>query len=146
MLMNWKNFAVALSFAVALPAFAASLKEAPVIADAAELGVGRLVKLNVAEKNATTVIAFTSSTCPVAKRYAPTLEAIEKQFGPRGVKFVYVDPIATDSVSAPVIKDSKNKIASALGARSTAEVFVIDAGRTLVYRGAIDDQIGRAHV
>ncbi len=31
-------------------------------------------------------------------------------------------------------------MARALGPRATAEVFVLDAARTLVYRGAIDDQ------
>ena len=45
------------------------------------------------------VIAFTSTSCPVANRYAPTLAAIEKQVEPQGVKFIFVDPLEADSVA-----------------------------------------------
>ncbi|NOT29652.1 MAG: hypothetical protein HOP15_04285, partial [Planctomycetes bacterium] len=37
-------------------------------------------------------------------------------------------------------------LGAALGARTTTEVFVLDGARTLVYRGAIDDQVGRGVV
>lgn len=146
---------------------AATLREGPRPAPAAELGVGRLVpdlrfepisgkKFSVADwKNAAAVvIAFTSTSCPVTKRYLPTLAALEKEFSPRGVRFVFVNPIATDSgvdvraaiaragLAGPYVHDTNRRLASALGARSTAEVFVLDAARTLIYRGAVDDQYG----
>src|SRR4030095_12985659 len=67
---------------------------------------------------------------------------------------VFVNPIASDSeadaaaairthgFASPYVRDTENRISAALGARSTAEVFVLDGARTLVYRGAIDDQYG----
>lgn len=101
-----------------------------------------------------TVLALFSPTCPVSKRYLPTLAAMEKDFRARGVAFVLVAPTATDSpdslraavktagIEAPVVPDPKGALSALLGARATTDVFVLDARRTLVYRGAIDDQYG----
>ena len=145
----------------------APLVEGPRVLAANELGVGRLVpdlefapltgkkfRLSQFKSAPVTVIAFTSTSCPVTKRYAPTLAMLEKEFTERGVKFVFVNPIASDlerEVSAairthgfasPYVRDPRNRVSAALGARSTAEVFVLDRARTLAYRGAIDDQYG----
>src|SRR5688572_27541636 len=143
------------------------LLEGPRVLAANELGVGRLgadlefapvsgkkFRLSQLKSAPATVIAFTSTSCPVTKRYAPTLAALEKEFAARGVKFLFVNPIASDSERdanaavrthgfvSPYVRDGNNRISAALGARSTAEVFVLDGARTLVYRGAIDDQYG----
>src|SRR5262249_34919515 len=40
----------------------------------------------------------------------------------------------------PILKDIGNGLADRLGAERTPEVFVLDASRTVVYRGRIDDQ------
>jgi len=40
------------------------------------------------------------------------------------------------------LPDPAGTLAAALGATSTADVFVLDAGRTVVYRGAVDDRYG----
>ena len=71
----------------------AVLAEGPRDASASELGVGRLVpdvtikpiagksfRLSQAKPKGALVLAFTSTSCPVANRYAPALAAIEKQF------------------------------------------------------------------
>src|SRR5262249_46615560 len=42
----------------------------------------------------------------------------------------------------PVLKDFDNKVADALGARRTPEVFLLDATRVIRYHGRIDDQYG----
>src|SRR5258706_4115767 len=145
----------------------AVLAEGPRDASASELGVGRLLPdvtikpvsvksfgLSQAKPKGALVIAFTSKSCPVASRYAPTLAAIEKQVEPEGVKFIFVDPVETDSEAdakqavrthgfrGPYVRDAGGQVAGALGARTTTEVFVLDAARTLVYRGAVDDQYG----
>jgi peroxiredoxin len=145
----------------------AVLAEGPREASASELGVGRLVAdftikpvvgksfpLSQAKPKGALVIAFTSTSCPVANRYAPTLAAIEKQVESQGVKFIFVDPVETDSTAdakqaiqthgfrGPYVRDASGQVAKALGARTTTEVFVLDAARTLVYRGAVDDQYG----
>src|SRR5690606_27842567 len=65
-----------------------------------------------------------------------------------------VAPTATDTpedlraalknagLTAPCVADSTGAISRALGATSTTDVFLIDAARTVVYRGAVDDQYG----
>ena len=134
---------------------------------ATEAGVGAMVpdaafadidgkqhKLTDFTKGKATVIALFSPTCPVSKRYLPTLAALEKEWTPRGVGVLLVAPIATDAaddlraavkaagLSATVVPDPKGALSAMLGARSTTDAFVLDARRTLVYRGAIDDQYG----
>ncbi|MBQ0876304.1 redoxin domain-containing protein, partial [Acinetobacter baumannii] len=43
-------------------------------------------------------------------------------------------------VAFPLLKDLDNKVADALGARRTPEVFVLDRERVVRYHGRIDDQ------
>lgn len=144
-----------------------SLRQGPKILKAADRGVGRLVadarftdikgrsgKLSDFKSAPAFVIAFTSTSCPIARKYMPSLSRLEKEFGPRGVKFLYVNPTPSDSRRsiAEVVKgnalqgryvhDRKRQLAATLGAESTTEVFVLDARRTLIFRGAVDDQYG----
>lgn len=103
------------------------------------------------------VVAVTSTTCPVSGRYGPTLAALEKEYSGRGVRFLWVDPVATDSrdslrqwardqgIQGPWVRDDRGALSAALGIRSTAEVFVLDDARTVQYRGAVDDQYGPGH-
>ncbi len=98
--------------------------------------------------------AFTSTTCPVSKRYAPTLARIEKELASRDVALVLVNPFASEKAedvaaqakaagfTAPYVLDADKAVATALGARTTTEIFLVDAKRTLIYRGALDDQYG----
>ncbi len=136
----------------------------------AEHGIGRRVpdleltdihgtKLNLGgfKQNRGLVIAFTSTTCPVSRRYLPALSRLEKRFGEQGIKFLFVDPISSDTLtdieatlrgnglSAPIVHDTKGEVVTALSAESTTEVFVLDSASTLVYRGAVDDQYGLSH-
>ncbi len=106
------------------------------------------------------VIAMTSASCPITRKYGPALARLESEFRSKGVTFVFVASGEADSVAelrrhcgpeghafkGPVLADRDGLIALALGAggaegaTTTAEVFVLDSARTLVYRGAIDDQ------
>jgi len=100
------------------------------------------------------VVALTSTSCPLSRRCLPTLAKLEADFAPRGVAFVYVNPIATDDAAAAAkavaaaglkglyVHDAAGAFAAGLGATSTGDVFVLDAARTLLYRGALDDQYG----
>lgn len=100
------------------------------------------------------VIAFTNTTCPICKKLTPTLSAIEQQFSDQKVQFFFVNPTASDKTSSieasirnhklagPYIQDPDGLVARALGATRTTDVFVLDARRTLIYRGAVDDQYG----
>ena len=139
--------------------------------DARELGVGAYVPdvhatgLDGVERgwrsgrgDKLTVIALTSATCPLSKKFGPSLARIEQAYRDRGVKFVFVNVSGTDTIDemrtqvsdmgwkGVYLNDraakSTDEIASALRAQTTTEVFVVDAGNTLVYRGAVSDQYG----
>src|SRR5687768_2753638 len=137
------------------------VREGPRVVPPGEVNVGRLIadlefapvtgkkfRLSGLKPAPAIVIAFTSTSCPVTKRYAPTLAALEKEYAARGVKFIFVNPCDTDSnvtefirahrFAGPYVRDARKGISESLGAHSTAEVFVLDAARTLVYRGAVD--------
>ena len=144
-----------------------SPREGPRILKAGECGIGTrigdaaLVDLDgkartlsefTAKKPA--VIALVSTSCPVSKRTLPSLARLEKEYAARGVAFVLIAPTSTDSsedlraalkgagLSAPCVRDPKNTFLATLGARATTDAFFMDAARTLVYRGALDDQYG----
>ncbi len=98
------------------------------------------------------VLAVTSTSCPLSKKYLPTLAKLEKEYAGKGVAFAFVNPVATDkpadmaaaagTVSGPYLHDKDGSACKALSARTTTEVIVLDAKRTVRYRGAIDDQYG----
>lgn len=100
------------------------------------------------------VVALVSSSCPVAKKTAPALGRLEADARANGFSVLYLASIPTDTPAelkataksagwkATVVRDTKGTAVAALGATSTTEVFVFDAARTLVYRGAVSDQYG----
>ena len=97
-----------------------------------------------------TVIALTSTTCPLCLKYGPTLARLENLYAAKGVRFIFVNPepdaaVADANVAVkrlglngPYVRSAE--WASKLGARSTTEVFVIDPAGKVRYRGAVDDQ------
>ena len=99
-----------------------------------------------------TVVALTGVTCPLCKKYGPTLAKLEQTYAKRGVKFVFVNPATGESLkdalgnakrlglTGPYVKD--DALATSLGAKTTTEVFVLDSSRKVTYRGAVDDQYG----
>jgi mono/diheme cytochrome c family protein/peroxiredoxin len=99
------------------------------------------------------VLVIRDAECPVTQRYSPRLTELEKQYGPKGFAFVYVDVTphsASDArkdaakygLTGRTILDADHRVVNALRATSAAEAFVIDTHGTLRYRGAIDDQFG----
>ena len=120
------------------------VREGPQLLDARANGVGRLVAdVDVTDsegkpvrlssyRGKPVVICMTAAGCPVSMKYGPVLDAVQRQYAGKGLTFVSVNAKAPESAS----------IIAALGARSTTDAFVIDGSRTLVYRGAVDDQFG----
>lgn len=118
---------------------------------------GTAHRLSEFKKSRAVVIAITSTSCPLSKRYLPTLAELEKLYRERGVVFLFVNPIPSDSdediravqtaqqLVGPYVRDPQGKLLAALGARTTTECFVLDQARTLSYRGAVDDQYGFAY-
>ena len=100
------------------------------------------------------VIALRSVLCPVSRRYGATLARLEKAYGPKGVRFLFLNASSQDSIESmrdeitrfgfegTYVQDLEAVFATILHATTTTEVFVLDRARTLRYRGAIDDQYG----
>ncbi len=113
---------------------------------------GKACQLADFTKGKATVIACVSSSCPVGKRYFPTLAAMEKEYGAKGVTFLLVETTKTDTdlraaldaagVKAVCVRDPQKTLLKTFGATASTDCFVLDARRTLHYRGAIDDQYG----
>jgi thiol-disulfide isomerase/thioredoxin/mono/diheme cytochrome c family protein len=100
------------------------------------------------------VVCVTSASCPLARKYLPVLGQLQRDYAKAGVRFVLINPQQTDSTPAvrQAILDAKYEglycldracfAASALALTSTTEVLLLDGARTIVYRGAVDDQYG----
>ena len=100
------------------------------------------------------VIAFTGTSCPLNLKFGPTLADLEKEYSAKGVKFLFSDPTVSDTdesireaielhgFKGAYVPDRDRQLAAALSAQTTTEAFVLDAKRTLLYRGAVDDQYG----
>ncbi len=138
------------------------------IEDAQALGVGRILPdLTLAplrgeaqtisailKSHKVLVLAVTGATCPVAMKYSARLAALEGEYEARGVAFAFINGVDAEldtdmarqvqqyRLKGPYLPDRDRALCKALGVRTTTEVFVLDGNRTLVYRGAIDDQFG----
>jgi hypothetical protein len=98
------------------------------------------------------VLVFVDCGCPLAARYLPVLHRLERGYRDKGVQFVAVNSGPNDTIAEmaaqavehgvefPFVKDYDGKVADALGVQRTPECVVLDAKRTLRYRGRIDDQ------
>jgi thiol-disulfide isomerase/thioredoxin/mono/diheme cytochrome c family protein len=142
------------------PAKPDPVKEAPKVLRSADAGVGQFIpdvsftdlagkpgKLSDFKANKLLVVAVTNTTCPLCKKYTPSLARLEKEYAAKGVAFLFVNPTATDKPEASgftgrYVHDKDHALTAAVGVKSTTEVVVLDAARTVLYRGAIDDQYG----
>lgn len=98
------------------------------------------------------VLTFITNSCPLAQRYLPKVDELDKEFASKGVQFVFVNTGGYDSImemaqhmldygiDVPVVKDVKGEVSKACGITRTPETVVLDAGRTIRYRGRVDDQ------
>ncbi|MEQ1892758.1 MAG: redoxin domain-containing protein [Planctomycetota bacterium] len=149
------------------PRLSAALEERAQELDARTMGIGRLVPDLAFEtldgkngrlsdfRERPLVIAVRDVGCPVSKRTAPALARIEDEFTTRGVAFLFLNlsehntpaEIRADNAQhgfdGPTVHELEPVLGRELGATTTTEVFVLDESRTLVYRGAIDDQVAR---
>jgi peroxiredoxin len=98
------------------------------------------------------VVAFLGIECPLAKLYAPRLDALARTYADRGVAVLAIDSNEQDTpteigafvrrseLTYPVLVDAGHALAEQFAATRTPEVIVLDASRTVRYRGRIDDQ------
>ena len=142
------------------------VREGPRVEDPRGVGIGRLLPDatftdvdgqdgRLSDLRGKTIVVFARSvTCPIGKKYGPTMKRLSDEWGARGVAFVVLgvaehdtlDDLRADrkrtGIAGCWVRDPGGALATALGVRSTTEAFVIDGARTLTYRGAIDDRFG----
>ncbi len=112
------------------------------------------------------VLVFGLLDCPLAKRQAPTLAALYKEFRAQGVEFVglYGRPnqsildtatyrvdmnipfLMGKDLPEPDISNPENEVFAGqiLGVKRSPQVVVIQKGGRMIYRGRIDGRVGHA--
>lgn len=108
--------------------------------------------------NRAVVLVFLGTDCPMANRYLPLLNSLSLQYYEQGVLFLGIYPnayedldmiaadVADHNIPFPVLKDTGQELADALGVERTPTVAVIGPNWELLYRGRIDDTIGVSYV
>jgi len=101
------------------------------------------------------VLFFAASDCPIANRYIPEMERLDREFAPQGVRFWWVYPNPGDTaaavrqhdvqfnIHADSVLDTDQRLTRMAHATMTPEVAVLIpflAGLREVYRGRIDDR------
>lgn len=143
------------------------VRQAPKLVDPRAHNIGRLIpdleftdtegkagKLSEYRDKQALVILVTNKGCPICKKYAPVINEIVEAWRGKNVAFLLLNPMENESVdeckdaigrygfTARYVPDPKGVIAKALKVNSTGDCFVLDAARTLRYRGAVSDQFG----
>jgi thiol-disulfide isomerase/thioredoxin len=98
------------------------------------------------------VLFFITTDCPISNSYAPEIQRICSEYGPKKVSctLVYVDPdLKVADVKQhlkdfrysglPAILDSTQKLVRLAGATVTPEAALIGASGQVLYRGRIDN-------
>lgn len=101
---------------------------------------------------AAVVLVFLSPECPLSQTYVLALRELHTQFHENEIAFFAVFPGNSLDAAAleafrenyalpfPFLMDTDFALASALQARATPEVFLLDPWGGVKYRGAIDDR------
>ena len=99
------------------------------------------------------VMVWTSTSCPISKKYIPTLLNMT-QSSTADVAWVLVNPVATDKAAEMrqvaeqfgerviYVHDQDNKLSHSFRAVTTTDAFILTSERTIAFHGAIDDQYG----
>lgn len=116
---------------------------------------GKTVSLKDLASSKAVVINFTCNHCPYAKAYEDRFNALAREFTPRGVAFVAINPndavaypedsfenmkkrAAEKGFVFPYLRDESQQVARAYGAVCTPHIFVVVNGK-IAYEGRIDD-------
>jgi peroxiredoxin len=98
------------------------------------------------------VLFFIAAECPVSNFYSPDFARIAREYEQKGVVVygIHCDAELTAAAAAAHAKeyglkfsmllDPKQKLAAAVGASKTPEVFVLSPGAKVLYHGRIDDR------
>jgi peroxiredoxin len=104
------------------------------------------------QHRAAVVLLFISVDCPLSNRYAPTINQLQKEYGPANVAFYAIqsDPDVTRAAARkhaadygfqfPVLLDAGQALAGHYGVSVTPTAVVVSGKGDLLYRGRIDDR------
>jgi len=145
----------------------APIRRAPRVLSSNERNIGRLApnvafedtagnrhQLGELAKQKGLLIATTSTSCPLSRKYLPTLTQLAKQYSAAGFGVLLVNPIATDKpadiqqaaaalgADGVYVHDHTGELKAALQLTSTTDALLLDPARTVRYHGAVDDQYG----
>lgn len=104
------------------------------------------------------IIVFTCNHCPFAIKYEDRINALAKEYGPKGYVLLAINPNdpavqpedsfermrerATEkSFAFPYLFDKGQTVFPQYGATKTPHVFLLDSKRVVKYIGAIDDNV-----
>lgn len=116
---------------------------------------GRSWSLSSGDGSQATVVVFTCNHCPYALAWQDRIAQTARDYAARGVRFVAINSndagryprdsleamrerVATEDWPLPYLRDESQTVARSFGAQVTPDVFVLDAGGALRYRGAPD--------
>ncbi|MGA2757225.1 MAG: thioredoxin family protein [Solirubrobacteraceae bacterium] len=102
-----------------------------------------------------TAVVFTCNHCPYALAWHERVQAVARDYGPRGVRILQINSndaerfphdslaamsarVAAGEFASPYLHDATQEVAHAWGAAVTPDVFVLDTDGRLVYHGAPD--------
>jgi peroxiredoxin len=102
-----------------------------------------------------TVLVFTCNHCPYALAWQGRLDDAARDYADRQVRFLAINAndagryprdsyeamqarVAAEDWPMPYLRDESQEVARAYGAKTTPDVFVLDAAGRLRYRGAPD--------
>ena len=111
-------------------------------------------KLSDFSRSRLLVVAMTSTSCPLSRKYLPTLAELTRRFANQSVSFILVNCVSSDEPAAMqqavatlqpgtiYTADANERLAQHIAAATTTEVVLLDSARTVLYQGAVDDQYG----
>ena len=106
-----------------------------------------------------TLVVFTCNHCPYALAWHDRLQAVARDYGPRGVRILQINSndaeryprdsaeamgarVGAGEFASPYLHDATQEVAHAWGATVTPDVYVLDAEGRLAYHGAPDSDHG----
>lgn len=107
---------------------------------------------NADAKGKIAVYVFTSQQCPFSRGADPAINALAKKYKDKGVVFFGVDSHKSttpeeiqkhreqNGIVFPILKDTGNTFADAVGAKVTPELYIADQEGILRFHGAPDNR------
>jgi thiol-disulfide isomerase/thioredoxin len=115
-------------------------------------GDGQEVVDRLDARSRAVVLVFLGTECPIAQRMLPELERLERELGPRGVRFLAVYPNTGETregvrqqrrragLTGEAGLDPDQRLVDRWGVTVTPEVVSLAADGALIYRGRVNDQ------